>query len=59
MISYQVEAFGKPLAQALRDTGDAVIGLSLTRHVLIKQKLGGAWATRAGGFPTRPEALAP
>ncbi len=46
------------LATALRETGNAVIGLALTSDALVQERKPGRWATRLGTFPTKEEAVA-
>ena len=46
------------LATALRDAGNAVIGLALNSAQLVSERKPGAWAAHLGSSPTRPEAIA-
>jgi adenylate cyclase len=46
------------LATALRDAGNAVIGLALTTSSLVAERKVGPWAARLGSFATRDEAVA-
>jgi len=46
------------LATALRESGNAVIGLALTSEPLVQERKPGTWATKLGAFETREEAIA-
>src|SRR3970040_951332 len=43
-------------AQAMRDAGNVVIGLALTRRLLVVRLAEGDWGAQLGEFPTRAEA---
>jgi adenylate cyclase len=50
-------ADAEEFAQALRDAGNTVIGLALTKQELVSERRGGAWAAELATYPTRAEAI--
>ena len=43
-------------AQAMRDAGNVVIGLALTKAMMVERAKGGAWAAPLATYPTRADA---